>query len=193
MKLGQEGLFQIVSGGTPGSSVEDYWNGDVPWITLVDLPADDFITEITTTERTITEAGLANSSATMIPAGSVIVSSRATIGRIGINRIPLTTNQGFKCVVIHDPTRALSQYVALALIGLVPAMQTQARGSTYKEIIKSRFSELRIPLPPLPVQREIVAEDRGQQALVDANREMIGRFEGKIEAVLERVWEERTN
>ena len=193
VRLGQGGLFRIVNGGTPDSSVKEYWSGSVPWITLVDLPADDFITEITGTERTISKAGLANSSATMIPAGSIIVSSRATIGRIGINGIPLATNQGFKSVVIDDPAKALSGYVALALMGLVPTMEAQASGSTYKEIIKSRFSELRIPLPSLAVQQEIIAEDEVQQALVNANREMIRRFEGKIEAVLARVWEERAD
>jgi len=129
----------------------------------------------------------------MIPEGSVIVSSRATTGRIGINRVPITTNQGFKKVVIDDHTKALPEYVALALTGLVPYMQSLASGSAYKEIIKSRFSELRIPLPSLPVQRELITEDEAQQSLVNASRGKIRRFEGKIEEVLARVWEEHGN
>ena len=181
-------VFQIESGGTPKSGVKGYWGGGVPWITLVDLPPDDIITEITDTERTISEAGLRNSSAKLIPANSVVISSRATIGRIGINRIPLATNQGFKIIVIKDQDQAIPEYVALALRTLVPEMLAQASGATYKEIIKSRFSALRISLPPLATQKSIVAELQAEQALVAANRELIERMEGKIAAAAERVW-----
>ena len=190
VELGEQGVFSVESGGTPKSGIKEYWDGGVPWITLVDLPAGDFITEITTTQRTISEKGLRNSSAKIIPANSVVVSSRATIGRIGINRIPLATNQGFKNVVIKDSSQAIPEYVALALTKLVPTMQAQASGSTYKEIIKSRFSELRIPLPSLEVQQEIVAEIEAEQALVDGNRELIERFEEKIRDAVGRVWGE---
>ena len=183
-------LFLVESGGTPKSGVEKYWNSGVPWITLADLPPDDFITEITGTKRTISEDGLRNSSAKMLPANSVVVSSRATIGRIGINRIPLATNQGFKNVVIKDSSRAIPEYVALALTKLVPVMEVQASGATYKEIIKSRFMELCIPLPPFDEQKAIVAELQTEQALVDSNRELIERFEKKIRDAVGRVWGE---
>ena len=180
VSLGEQGVFSVESGGTPKSGVKEYWNGGVPWITLVDLPAGDFITEITDTQRTISEKGLRNSAAKMLPANSVVVSSRATIGRIGINRIPLATNQGFKNVVIKDINRAIPEYVALALTKLVPTMQAQASGSTYKEIIKSRFSELRIPLPPLGVQREIVAEIEGYQRVIDGARAVVENYRPHI-------------
>ncbi len=71
-------------------------------------------------------------------------------------------------------------------------MQVQASGSTYKEITKSRFSELQIPLPPLGVQQELVAQDKGEQALINSNCVLIDRYERRIEAVLARVWKGRT-
>ena len=191
VQLGDSDLFLVESGGTPKSGVKEYWNGGIPWITLVDLPPDDIITKITKTERTISETGLRNSAAKMLPANSVVVSSRATIGRIGINRIPLATNQGFKNVVIKNLSRAIPEYVALALTKLVPEMQAQASGSTYKEIIKSRFSQLRIPFPPLEVQQEIVAEIESEQALVDANRELANRMKKKIQASISRIWNDK--
>ena len=160
----------------------------MPWITLADLPSEDFVTEITTTERTISDDGLQKSAAKILPKNSVVVSSRATIGRIGINRIPLATNQGFKNVVIKDVSLASPGYVAFALTRLVPTMQAQASGATYKEITKSRFSELQIPLPPLETQQTIVAEIEAEQALVNANRELITRFEQKIQDTIGRVW-----
>ncbi len=110
VSLGDSQFFRVESGGTPKSSVREYWNGGIPWATLVDLPPTDLIAEIGTTQRTISETGLAKSSAKLIPENSVIVSTRATIGRIGINRTPLATNQGFKNIIINNSLRAIPEY-----------------------------------------------------------------------------------
>ena len=188
--LGDTSLFRVESGGTPSSNVEEYWNSGVPWATLVDLPPTDFITEIRNTQRTISEKGLEKSSARLIPQDSVLVSTRATVGRIAINRIPLATNQGFKNVVIEAPNRALPEYVAFALKKLVPLMNAWATGGTFKELSKSKFSELQIPLPSLEIQQSIVAEIEAEQTMVESNRKLIDRFEKKIEAAVGRVWGE---
>lgn len=188
--LGQTDLFRVESGGTPKSAVEEYWNGGIPWATLVDLPTTDFITEITSTKRTISEKGLRESSAKLIPANSIIVSTRATIGRIGINRVPIATNQGFKNVVIADPQRAIPEYVALALTRLVSTMQAWATGGTFAEISKTKFCELEIPLPPLEVQKEIMAEIEGYQNEVKRLKNAITDQEKKIRATLARIWGE---
>jgi len=180
ISLGEADLFQIESGGTPKSDVEEYWGGGIPWATLVDLPATDFISEITATKRTISEKGLRESSAKMIPANSVLVSTRATIGRIAINRLPIATNQGFKNVVIKDSTRAVPEYVALALTKLVPTMQAWATGGTFAEISKSKFCELQMPLPPLEVQREIVAEIESYQKVINGARTVLDHYRPHI-------------
>lgn len=174
--LGDTSVFRVESGGTPSSDVEEYWNGGTPWATLVDLPANGYITEIYSTKRTISEQGLRDSSAKMIPANSVIVSTRATIGRIAINRIPIATNQGFKNVIIEDPARALTEFVALALSKLVPTMQAWATGGTFAEISKSKFCELQIPLPPLEVQKEIAGEIEGYQKVIDGARAVLDNY-----------------
>ena len=178
--LGDSGLFRVESGGTPKSSVEEYWNGGVPWATLVDLPPTYFVAEIKTTSRTISPIGLAKSSAKLIPENSVIVSTRATIGRIGINRMPLATNQGFKNIIIKDPLRSIPKYIALAITNLVPTMKALASGGTFKEISKSKFCELQIPLPPLEVQQEIVAEIEGYQRVIDGARAVIDNYRPQI-------------
>jgi type I restriction enzyme M protein len=194
VELGDSSLFRVESGGTPKSDVAEYWSGGIPWATLVDLPATDFISEITATKRTISDQGLRESSAKMIPANSIVVSTRATIGRIAINRIPIATNQGFKNVVIKDSERAVPKYVALAITKIVPTMQAWATGGTFAELSKTKFCELTIPLPPLATQQAIVAEIEAEQALVAANRELITRFEHKIQSTLSRIWgEDETN
>ncbi len=180
VSFGDETIFKVESGGTPKSDVPEFWDGGIPWATLVDLPASNFITEITGTVRTISDYGLKNSSAKMLPVNSVLVSSRATIGRIAINRVPLATNQGFKNIVIADGTKALPEYVALAVTRLVPTMQSWATGGTFAEISKSKFCELEIPLPPLEVQREIVAEVEGYQRVIDGARAVLDNYRPHI-------------
>ena len=188
--LGEKTLFRVESGGTPKSDVEEYWGGGIPWATLVDLPATDFISEITATKRTISDKGLRESSAKMIPANSVVVSTRATIGRIAINRVPIATNQGFKNVVIEDSARAAPEFVALALTKLVPTMQAWATGGTFAEISKSKFCELQIPLPPLEVQKEIVAKIEGYQSEIARLKNAIVDEETRIQEALARIWGE---
>jgi len=178
--LGDASLFRVESGGTPKSDVEEYWGGGISWATLVDLPATNFITQIASTKRTISERGLRESSAKMIPANSVVVSTRATIGRIAINRVPIATNQGFKNVVIEDSARVLPEYVALALIKLVPTMEAWATGGTFAEISKTKFCELQIPLPPLEVQKEIVAEIEGYQKVINGARAVLVNYRPHI-------------
>jgi type I restriction enzyme M protein len=180
LKIGDESIFRVESGGTPKSDVEAYWGGGIPWATLVDLPASDFISEITATQRTITDKGLKESSAKMIPENSVIVSTRATIGRIAINKVPIATNQGFKNVIIEDPAKALPEFVALALTRLVPTMKAWATGGTFAEISKSKFCELEIPLPPLEIQKEIVAKIEGYQKVINGARAVLDNYRPHI-------------
>ena len=178
--LGDLSLFHVESGGTPKSEVEEFWNGGIAWATLVDLPATDFISQITTTKRTISDKGLKDSSAKMIPANSVIVSTRATIGRIAINRIPIATNQGFKNVIIKDLSRVIPEYLAFAITKLVPTMEAWATGGTFKEISKSKFCELQIPLPPIAIQKEIVTEIEGYQKVINGARAVIDNYRPHI-------------
>lgn len=180
VNLGDEQLFQICSGGTPSSTIPEYWNGNVRWITLADLPADNFITEIKTTERTISEAGLNNSNAKLLPVETVIVSTRATIGRIGIARTQLATNQGFKNIIIKRPDLVLPKYVAYMLTAQVEAMQHLASGATFKEISKENFCTLQIPLLPIDQQQLIVDELDGYQRVIAGSKAVLANYRPTI-------------
>ncbi len=181
VKLGDEAYFRVESGGTPDSSNETYWNGNIFWSTLVDLPANDHISIIYDTVRKITEKGLKNSSAKIIPVDSIIVSTRATIGRVAINKVPLSTNQGFKNIVIEDKTRILPVFLAHMVKQLIPKMVNLASGGTFKEISKTNFCSLQIPLPPLEIQREIVDEIEGYQKIIDGARQVVESWKPRIE------------
>ncbi len=179
--LGDERYFSIESGGTPDSKNENYWNGDVFWATLVDLPADENISIITNTKRKITQEGLKKSSAKIVPPDSIIVSSRATIGRVGINKVPLATNQGFKNIIINERNSADTMFVAFMAKRLAPEMEAKASGGTFKEISKTSFSTLKIPLPPLEIQRQIVDEIAAHQRILDGARQVVAGWKPDLE------------
>ncbi|HDR52629.1 MAG TPA: hypothetical protein ENN90_13600 [Mariniphaga anaerophila] len=108
VSFADENIFKVVSGGTPDTKNENYWNGDINWATLVDLPTSELVSLINSTERKISENGLKHSSAKLLPPNSVIVSTRATIGRIAVNKVECCTNQGFKNIIIKDSNKVNS-------------------------------------------------------------------------------------
>lgn len=148
-------VARIVSGGTPKTGEASYWNGDIPWATPRDLSGLGSM-EIHSTPRSITEAGLRNSSAEVLPENSVLFSSRAPIGLLAINTTPMATNQGFKSFV-PDPTRLDSRYLFRWLEANRAKLQSMGVGATFKEVSKAIVSRLIIPLPPLDEQRRIAA------------------------------------
>ena len=180
VNLGDEQFFSVCSGGTPNSTNPEYWNGDINWITLADLPTSDFISEIVSTERTITEAGLNNSNARLLPANTVAVSSRATIGRIGIARTKLATNQGFKNIIIKDTSKVLPEYLAYILTTKRDEMIRMASGATFKEISKENFCKIQVPIPPLEIQKKLVAEIEGYRQIISGAQAIASSYLPKI-------------
>jgi len=187
ISFGEESIFEVESGGTPKSDDPDCWNGNINWITLVDLPAVNLVSEIFDSERKITEKGLNTSSAKLLPINSVVVSTRATIGRIGINRVELCTNQGFKNIIIKDKTRAKPEFVALMITKLKDRMIELASGGTFKELSKSNFTTLEIPLPTLSIQEEIVSEIESYQKIIDGARQVVENYKPRID--IDPEWE----
>ncbi len=148
-------LGKIVSGGTPSTKEPSYWGGNINWISPSDLTgyASKYITK---GAKSITEAGLKNSSATVMPAGSVHFSSRAPIGYTVISAEAMTTNQGFKSLVPSNGV--FNEFVYYYFKSAKQLAESNATGTTFKEISGTAFSKLPIPLPPLNEQHRIVAK-----------------------------------
>ena len=147
-------LGEIVGGGTPKTNIPEYWDkGNIPWLTPADMK---FVTGkyVDKGERCITEEGLKGSSAHMMPAGTIVYSSRAPIGYIAIASTELCTNQGFKSLV--PVLTCIDDYVYYCLIAFTPEIQSRASGTTFKEISGAEFGKTLIPLPPLAEQQRIV-------------------------------------
>lgn len=145
----------IVSGGTPRREIPEYWGGSIPWVTpkdISDLDCPDFYEP----PEKITEIGLRNSSASLLPAGAVLLSSRAPIGLLAIAGKPMATNQGFKSLV---PGPELDgRFLYYAVKRLVPLIQERGNGATFKEVSKAVVSEIPISYPrSLEEQRRIAS------------------------------------
>jgi type I restriction enzyme S subunit len=147
-------VCDVVNGGTPKTGVAEYWDGPHQWITPAEMGKRD-TPYIDQTERTITDAGLQNSSARLLPKQSVILSSRAPIGHLVINTATMATNQGCKGLV---PRNGLdSKYLYYYLTGIVPLLNDLGSGATFKELSGGKLKEVPVPVAPLPEQHRIVA------------------------------------
>lgn len=151
IKLGD--CCEIVSGATPKTGIKDYWGGAIPWATPKDLSNLGSIL-IDDTPRKITEVGLRSCAASVLPTGSVLLSSRAPIGYVAINTVPMATNQGFKSLVPRS-NMLDAKYLLYWLRANRTYLEGLGNGATFKEVSKATVSAVEIPLPPLAEQRRI--------------------------------------
>ena len=148
-----EEVCTIVGGGTPRRSNAAYFGGNIPWATPTDVTALDTLF-IERTKEAITENALRESSARLVPAGTVLMTSRATIGYTAIATLPLATNQGFANLICSE--RITPEYLAYWLRDQREHLIQLAGGTTFRELPKSTLKKIRVPLPPLEEQRRIV-------------------------------------
>ena len=153
VKLSEIG--KIISGGTPSTSISEYWEGNINWIAPSDLTGYKNI-RIKSGKKSITELGLKKSSARLMPKGSVLFSCRAPIGYTVIADDELCTNQGFKSIIPYDFVNSL--YIYYFLKASKQEAEKVASGTTFKEISLKSFSELSFPLPPIESQQATISK-----------------------------------
>lgn len=160
-KIGE--ICAVINGGTPKTRLKEYWDGEHLWITPAEMGKRQtpYIDE---TSRKISDLGLKNSSAQMLPPYSVILSSRAPIGHLVVNIKPMATNQGCKGLVPCD--QLYYKYLYYYLASNVELLNSLGTGATFKELSSGKLKEVEAPLPPLPEQHRIVAIlDKAFQAI----------------------------
>jgi type I restriction enzyme S subunit len=148
-------VADLVGGGTPDRSVPRYFGGDVSWVTPTDLPPIGEVRELGEVEETISEEGLRNSSARLLSPGTVLFSSRASIGKIAVTNRSCATNQGFTNFLPRDGT-VDPWFLAYYLCHSTSQIVQLAGETTYKEVSRGKLKEFPIILPPLCEQRRIV-------------------------------------
>ncbi len=163
VRLGTVG--DIFGGGTPRSDNPAYFaNEGIPWLTPADL--NGFKEKrILRGRRCITQLGFENSSAQLLPAGSVLFSSRAPIGYVAIAGTELTTNQGFKSCVPYVPET--NEFLYYYLMSAASHIDREASGTTFREVSGKVVSQIPVPLPPLAEQKRIVAKVDELMSLCD--------------------------
>lgn len=158
-------LCEVIAGGTPDTSDARFWGGDICWATPKDLSELDG-PEIVDTPRKLTKAGLDSSSASVLPPGSVLFSSRAPIGLVAINRVPMATNQGFKSFVPR-PGKVDSSYLYHWLRANRPRLEALGNGATFKEVSKSVVERIELPVPWPDDSRRSLAEQKRIAAILE--------------------------
>ena len=147
-------IVSVESGGTPSTSADDYWDGDIPWLTpkeITGLAQGMFVSQ---TERRITPLGLKNSAAKLMQPSTVMLSKRAPVGAVAINVVPMATSQGF--LNFHCGSQLRPLFLGFWLQANRPYLDKVANGSTYPELYLSDLEEFEISVPPLDTQDRII-------------------------------------
>jgi type I restriction enzyme S subunit len=182
VKLGEVG--EIVSGGTPSTSNEAFWDGGVLFVTPLDLGRKK---EIGSTIRTISELGANNSSANKIKKNSLAISTRAPIGLMSIVNQEFTTNQGCKSIQFFDNYDC--QFFYYYLLYNVEQIRRHGQGTTFMEISKTDFANVEISFPSLPTQRRIVAILSAADKVIEQTRQLISKYKSIKQGMMEDLLE----
>ena len=137
-------VCETIGGGTPSTKVAEYWGGDITWVIPSDVTKNDCLA-LLDSERKITETGLRKSSAQLVPANTILMTSRASVGFFALVDVEACTNQGFINIIPH--AEEMRMYLLFNLMSRVAEIRNNAKGTTYPEISKGRFRQMDIILP----------------------------------------------
>ena len=175
-KLGE--VCTIVSGSTPKTSVTSYWDGNIKWITPAELNEDTFY--IMDSVRHITEEGKEKTGLSYLPTGTVILSSRAPIGKTAIAGCEMCCNQGFKNLICSDAI--YNEYLYFFLKSKTDYLNSLGRGATFKEISKSIVENIEIPLPEVNQQKEIAEKFKKLEQLISLRKQQLAKLDELVKA-----------
>ena len=171
-------IATVVTGSTPKTSVEEYWNGTNCWITPAEL--SDKVIVVHDTERKVTDLAISDTSLKPLPIGTVLLSSRAPIGKVAITGCVMYCNQGFKNLVCGE--RIYNKYLFWFLRGRTEYLNSLGRGVTFKEISKTIVEGIRIPLPPFDIQKHIADTLDKTQEIIDGHKKQLAELDNLIKS-----------
>lgn len=183
-KLGD--ICEIVSGSTPKTGIAEYWDGDVKWITPAELDDDSYI--IMDTVRKITDLAVKKAGLSSFPEGTVILSSRAPIGKVAIAGCEMYCNQGFKNLICSDKIN--NKYLYWFLKGNTEFLNSLGRGATFKEISKQIVANIEINIPDYDKQLEISEHFEKINGIIKLRRQELVRLDELIKARFVELFED---
>ncbi|NLB18487.1 MAG: restriction endonuclease subunit S, partial [Syntrophomonadaceae bacterium] len=146
-------ICEIIGGGTPKTSVNKYWGGEIPWLSVVDFKSDNRY--VHTTEKTITTVGLKNSSTKMLNKGDLIITARVNVGALAQLSKPMAFNQSYYGLRSND--KAVNDFLYYAIKNIIKEIRSKTHGSVFSTITRDTFNILEIFLPTLKEQKAIAA------------------------------------
>lgn len=158
----------VIGGSTPKTEVSEYWGGNNYWVTPAELTGDKYVSS---TVRCITDLAVQKASLTLMPVGTVLLTSRAPIGKVAITRSPMYCNQGFKNIVCGESV--YNEFLYYYLKYNVGYLQSLGTGATFKEISKKVVENITIALPPYEEQKRIAAELDLLSGIIEGKSEQI--------------------
>ncbi len=178
-KLGD--VIELIGGGTPKTIVADYWNGNIPWLSVADFNTGNKY--VYNTEKTITEKGLKNSSTKLLSEGDIIISARGTIGALAVLKKQMTFNQscyGIRCI----PQETDQEYIYYLTKYSINNLKQIAHGGVFDTITRETFDQIEVELPPRPEQRAIA----GVLSSLDDKIDLLHRQNKTLEGMAEALW-----
>jgi type I restriction enzyme S subunit len=168
------------SGGTPQSGNPKYYGGEIPWAIIGDLTDG----EVWSTEKTITDAGLANSSAKLVPEGAILIAMYGSIGKLGVAKVPMATNQAI-AFAVPNPDLMLDSYLFHFLLSQREIFLSKGKGATQQNISQTLLKSWEIPLPPIEEQKRIVEALDAQLSRMDNSYIELEQSAAKLELLKE--------
>lgn len=180
-------IGEVVGGTTPNTSNKEFWNGDRCWISPAELHGEHYLYD---SARKITELAVKSKNLKELPVGTVILSSRAPIGKVAINKVPMYCNQGFKCVVCGDSI--YNEFLYWWFYGKTEYLNTLGTGATFLEISKTIVENIGISIPSLIEQQQIVTKldilSAKCKKLEEAERKTIAECDALKQAILRQAF-----
>ena len=177
-----EEIGNFIGGGTPNTAIQEYWDGGIPWYTPTEIKNGD----LKSSNRTITEKGLKNSSAKLLPQGAILITTRATIGDVAISKKECTTNQGFQSLVVNDSESNLFWFYWI--IRHKEELIKRASGSTFKEISKNEIINITSYSPKKQEQQKIAACLSSLDELIEATAQKVKALKEHKKGLMQRLF-----
>ena len=172
-------IMELIGGGTPKTSNPDYWNGDIPWISVKDFNGDRRYVGVT--EKKITKLGLENSSTKILSKGDIIISARGTVGELAIIPSDMAFNQS--CYGVRAKDFVDSSFLYYLLKQSVNILKHNTHGSVFDTITRETFDNIPISLPPLPTQQKIATVLSSLDDKIELNNRINDNLEQQAQAI----------
>ena len=185
-KLGE--VCEIVGGSTPKTNEPSYWDGEHYWVTPAELNGAKYISS---TSRTITDEGVKSAHLQLLPSGTVLLSSRAPIGKVAITTAPMYCNQGFKNLVCSAQLH--NEFAYWFLYHHTEYLNSLGTGATFKEISKRVVEQIPIPIPLRAEQERIVAELDCLSGVIEKKREQLRELDALAQSIFYQMFGDPNN